>query len=62
MMFDDKMSQNGLSESENASRLEKSSLMEPFSFSALHFLRNRLMPTGRGEFSLRGNCAKANEV
>lgn len=47
MIFGDKISQNNFSENESSKRIEKSSgHLEPFSFSALHFLRNRLLPTG----------------
>lgn len=50
MNYDDKMSPSSLSDTESSKRFDKSSTtshMESFSFSALHFLRNRLMPTGK---------------
>lgn len=47
MFYDEKSTRNGLSDSEAFKREEKMlNSMEPFPFSALHFLRNRLMPTG----------------
>lgn len=47
MLFDDKIDRTGLSESENSKRIDKNmNHLEPFSFSALHFLRNRLLPSG----------------
>jgi hypothetical protein len=51
MIFGDKIS-HGSVESEKAKRISENvnSLqppqIDPFSFSALHFIRNRLMPTG----------------
>lgn len=54
MIFSDKISQSPLnnSDSENSKRLSENGnsngqVIEPFPFSALHFIRNRLMPTGR---------------
>jgi hypothetical protein len=49
MIFGDKIGQNNLSDNESSKKAEKSSVqhLEPFSFSALHFLRNRLLPTGK---------------
>lgn len=48
MMFDDKIRRNSLSDNESSKRSDKNSNhLEPFSFSALHFLRNRLLPTGK---------------
>lgn len=47
MYFDEKITRNGLSESDSLKRENKmSNSIEPFPFSALHFLRNRLLPTG----------------
>lgn len=52
MIFDDKIhGRSSLSDSENSKRIEKPNHLEPFSFSALHFLRNRLLPTGKEIFS-----------
>lgn len=47
-MFEDKIDRNGLSELDNTkNRIDKNmNHLEPFSFSALHFLRNRLLPSG----------------
>ena len=46
MMFGEKINLNNFNESSKA--VEKSSThSEPFSFSALHFLRNRLLPAGK---------------
>lgn len=43
MLFGEK-----LSDTENSSkRINSASQVDPFSFSALHFLRNRLMPNGK---------------
>lgn len=43
MLFGEK-----LSDAENSSkRINSASHVDPFSFSALHFLRNRLMPNGK---------------
>lgn len=54
MYFDDKITRNGLSDSENRKRDEKmANQMEPFPFSALHFLRNRLIPTGTWQNKLK---------
>ena len=52
MIFSDKISHSSLnnSDSENAKRISENGTaghqIDPFSFSALHFIRNRLMPTG----------------
>lgn len=50
MIFSDKVSHLSSSDSENIKRISDNSSqpMDPFSFSALHFIRNRLMPTGKG--------------
>lgn len=51
MIFGDKFIQSGLSDNESSKRMEKSSNhLEPFSFSALHFLRNRLLPSGNYDY------------
>ena len=48
MMFGEKLNLNNFNENENSKAIEKSSThSEPFSFSALHFLRNRLLPAGK---------------
>jgi len=52
MIFSDKISHslNNNSDSENLKRINENGTagqqIDPFSFSALHFIRNRLMPTG----------------
>lgn len=47
MIFGDKLNVNNFSENGSSKAHEKSSAhSEPFSFSALHFLRNRLLPGG----------------
>lgn len=52
MIFSDKISYslNNNSDSENVKRINENGTagqqIDPFSFSALHFIRNRLMPTG----------------
>lgn len=43
MIFGDKISENAKKISENGS---SSHSIDPFPFSALHFIRNRLIPTG----------------
>lgn len=51
MLFDDKINRTGLSESESK-RIDKNmNHLEPFSFSALHFLRNRLLPSGENKLA-----------
>jgi hypothetical protein len=51
MIFGDKIS-HGSAESDKANRMSdiggsaQPPQIDPFSFSALHFIRNRLMPTG----------------
>ena len=48
MIFEDKISRNSLSDNESSIRNDQNgNHLDPFSFSAIHFLRNRLLPTGK---------------